>query len=747
MKPVKDLHSVLVNTWGYEDFRPLQKPIVDAVYEGRDGLAILSTGGGKSLCFQVPALTYEGTAIVISPLISLMKDQVDALRDRGVAAGMVNSSLDSNEVEAQLNTLRNGGFKIFYVAPERLITPEFVDILKQTPISFFAIDEAHCISLWGHNFRLSYRGIAPVIRQIEEVQNRHIQRIALTATAKPETQRDIIESLEMRDPFHIVGDFDRENIEINVRKSVNKNRDLRDIIENNKEGSIIIYCATVKAVEATYAEFRAQGYNVGKYHSQMSVAEKNRAQDAFLADEINIIFATNAFGMGVDKADVRVVVHYQLPGTLEAYFQEIGRAGRDGLQSASYLLWSEGDRNTQDFFVRCSVPEAHAVEGMRHALSIYANEEAFNDSKTILAGLAPENIKDFEVDAILRVLVDEGVVNIKTDENYPNYVGVDVIDPHKELDLSYLAKSRKVTVDNLNAMERFARTELCRRRILLRYFGEQLKEKNCGNCDVCLGLQIEQTKTRKLIAPEVINSALSSAKHFTGLLTMDRLGDFLLGVKITSWSRKGYDSLSEYGALKHWTKSNVKSLLTRLANEGYIGQDPRKAQRVFLTDKGHEAWQSVGRVSITQLPEKSDNSKENSNPDLQESGSQPSGSISQEERLARQKVLHELRSSLADQHDTAPFMVFSEEVLKKLAELTPTAAADLKAAGLSSSRIEKYGAMILGALKESNPTSDSSPAKTKSEGEAPEMAETPVPKLAQKTPVREEELDDPGIPF
>lgn len=755
MKQVKDLRQVLVDTWGYEDFRPAQKPIVESINSGQDGLAILSTGGGKSVCFQAPALAHEGTAIVVSPLISLMKDQVDALRDRGVKAGMVNSSLKPEIINAELETLRRGGFKIFYVAPERLISPEFVDLLKHVDVSFFAIDESHCISLWGHNFRLSYRGIAPVIRQIEEFQNRRIQRVALTATAKPETQRDIIESLEMENPFHLVGDFDRKNIEINVRKSVNKNRDLRDIIETHKEGSIIVYCATVNAVEALYDEFRSQGYRVGKYHGRMHTDEKNRQQDAFLADEVTIIFATNAFGMGVDKATVRAVVHYQLPGTLEAYFQEIGRAGRDGEKSASYLLWSDGDRNTQDFLVRTSVPEAHAVEGMKHTLKVYAGKGIVNESKSVIAGLAPDVIKEFDVDPIFRVLVDEGVIQTSENEEWPNYVGIDVIDADKELDLSYLSKSRKVMVDNLNAMERFARTEMCRRRILLRYFGEQLKEKNCGNCDVCLGMHVEQTKTSKLVAPEIVSSALSATKLFTGKLTLDRLGDFLLGVKITSWSRKGYDKMPNYGALKHWTKANVKSLLTKMTNEGLISEDPRKGNRIALTDRGAQALGSSEHVAIYAGPVNREDGV------MSESGAQKAPeAFDKDALLQRQKILHEVRSSLADRDDIAPFMVFSEDVLKKLSKMAPANKMELQEAGLSVNKIEQYGDVILATLREMSPVASSpSPGR---EVESREVdVETPKTedseKIVDEIPAQEKNLvreprpvveeDDPGIPF
>lgn len=331
--------EALKAVFGYDSFRPGQEAVINAILEGRDILAVMPTGAGKSLCYQVPAMLLSGITLVISPLISLMQDQVKALNEAGVDAAFINSSLSEKELNDTFKNAYKGHYKIIYVAPERLMSEGFISFAKSVEISMVTVDEAHCISQWGQDFRPSYMDIAEFINILDK---RPIIS-AFTATATQNVREDIICSLGLSDPYFLVTGFDRENLFFQVDKPQNKERFILDFIGRHRGESGIIYCATRKNVDSLYTLLRKQHISVGKYHAGMSNEERKQMQNDFVFDYTSIVIATNAFGMGIDKSNVRFVIHYNMPSSMENYYQEAGRAGRDGLNSECILLFSPQD--------------------------------------------------------------------------------------------------------------------------------------------------------------------------------------------------------------------------------------------------------------------------------------------------------------------------------------------------------------------------------------------------------------------
>ena len=345
------LEASLQEHFGYSSFRPGQKEIINTILSGQDTLGILPTGGGKSVCYQLPALMLPGLTVVISPLISLMKDQVDTLTQLGVQAAYLNSTISSEEFQDIIQQLRQRTLKMLYVAPERLENPSFQEFLSKQNISLFAVDEAHCVSQWGFDFRPSYRNITQFINQLPQ----RPRMAAFTATATKRVQDDIVTQLELEDPGVFINSFDRPNIKFSVIEPNNRLVTLHSLI--NHDEAIIIYASTRKQVDKLHIELKQEGYAVNKYHAGMEHDQRQQSQSEFINDECNIIVATNAFGMGIDKTDVRKVIHFNLPKDLESYYQEAGRAGRDSLDAEAILLYHSQDIMTNKFLIAQSNDE------------------------------------------------------------------------------------------------------------------------------------------------------------------------------------------------------------------------------------------------------------------------------------------------------------------------------------------------------------------------------------------------------
>ncbi|EEL81750.1 ATP-dependent DNA helicase RecQ [Bacillus cereus AH1271] len=346
--------ELLASYFGYSSFRRGQDETIKNVLDGKDTVCIMPTGGGKSICYQIPALVFEGTTLVISPLISLMKDQVDTLVQNGISATYINSSISITEANQRIQLAKQGHYKLLYVAPERLDSMEFVDQLIDMKIPMIAIDEAHCISQWGHDFRPSYLHIHRILDYLPEKP----LVLALTATATPQVREDICNTLGINQENTIMTTFERENLSFSVIKGQDRHAYLADYIRQNQKESGIIYAATRKVVDQLYEDLMKAGVSVSKYHAGMSDTDRNEQQELFLRDEVSVMVATSAFGMGIDKSNIRYVIHYQLPKNMESYYQEAGRAGRDGLDSACILLYSSQDVQVQRFLIDQSTGES-----------------------------------------------------------------------------------------------------------------------------------------------------------------------------------------------------------------------------------------------------------------------------------------------------------------------------------------------------------------------------------------------------
>ena len=391
-----DKRAILKKYFGFDSFRDGQEEIIDSILNDRDVLAVMPTGGGKSLCYQLPAIMKKGTALIISPLIALMKDQVDSLKQKNIPAEFINSTLGMGEIQARLDGAIAGDYKLLYIAPERLESKRFLNMLSMLEISFVAVDEAHCVSQWGHDFRPSYLYISKAVKSI-----RYGSLAALTATATPEVRVDIVQSLEMKLPNEVIKGFDRPNLKYISKHSNDKISDLQDIFSNMKTGSGIVYCGTRKKVEEYTAALKAKRINAEGYHAGMKPIVRKKIQEDFITGRKKIILATNAFGMGIDKADVRTVVHVDLPQTVEAYYQEAGRAGRDGEKSECIMLYHPSDIFLQEFFIDANYPPKEDIRKVY--TSIYDMAGAGNGEKPA----APLYADEIEIAERARVNVSE----------------------------------------------------------------------------------------------------------------------------------------------------------------------------------------------------------------------------------------------------------------------------------------------------------------------------------------------------
>lgn len=383
--------EVLRDYFGYNSFRTGQEQVIEKVLSGQDTLCVMPTGGGKSLCYQVPALVMEGTVLVISPLISLMKDQVDALRQAGISAAYINSTMTSEEYQETMDATIRGEYRLLYIAPERLDSPAFTNRLQLMNVPLVAIDEAHCISQWGHDFRPSYRNIRRMVSLFHEKP----ALLALTATATPAVREDICNQLTIDENSTVMTGFERENLTFSVIKGQNREKFVIDYVKKNEEEAGIIYAATRKAVDHLYEVLSKRGVKVGKYHAGLSDLARQEGQEQFLNDETAVMIATNAFGMGIDKSNIRYVIHYQMPRNMESYYQEAGRAGRDGLKSDCTLLFSSQDVQTQRFLIDQSLDSTRIPMELQKLQSMidYCHTEVCLQ-KFIIQYFGEENVAD-----------------------------------------------------------------------------------------------------------------------------------------------------------------------------------------------------------------------------------------------------------------------------------------------------------------------------------------------------------------
>lgn len=688
-----DPDQALLNVFGFSEFRGAQRNVVSSLISGKDVFVVMATGGGKSLCYQIPALCMDGTAIVVSPLIALMKDQVESLRAKGIKARFVNSSMRAQDVFNVLTDLSLGRLQLLYVSPEKLSDIDFLHILARIRISFFAVDEAHCISSWGHDFRLSYRKILESITYVEQMAGRKSPRIALTATATEIIRRDIVNQLQLRDPYCYIGSFDRPNIYYEVVNSSDKSKDAIRIIQGSPGDNIIIYCSTIKSTEALYSELVSIGILVRMYHGKMLPKHKDLSQELFVTNQVRVMIATSAFGMGVDKKDVDRVIHYQMPDSIESFYQESGRAGRAGNSSISTILYHKNDRNLHDFFIDMMLPSADQINGVLYVLCALYTGTPINITNEDISLYSSIEIKSNQVESALKILEDQGVIAVRIFDRISKIKAIEILNTSISIPYSIYSDRRKVITSNVNKIDTYCKTSICRRRFLLNHFGGLNQVGWCNNCDVC-DSRVVSANPHFHIPDFQIRSVLALIGRFSDGLELETTINILLGIKSVHLEELGYDKLEQFGSVSSMSKQEAKFLVEHLIKRDFVYSDEPAGMLLILTPNGQSVL--LSKESIMERSESHAllNSTLLSGNDFL----RPSVEIGKLDNLYDVKLYEDilkLRSELSIFSGKPAFMIFSESIAKKVSELRPSTKEGLIEIGMSNLKVDLYGQHLL----------------------------------------------------
>ena len=594
------LTEALKKHFGFDTFKGNQKAIIENVLAGNDTFVLMPTGGGKSLCYQLPSLLMEGTAIVVSPLIALMKNQVDAMRNFSEEDGVahfINSSLSKSAIDQVKEDILSGKTKLLYVAPESLTKEENVEFLRQVKISFYAVDEAHCISEWGHDFRPEYRRIRPIIN---EIGKRPL--IALTATATPKVQHDIQKNLGMTDAAVFKSSFNRVNLYYEVRpKTANVDRDIIKFIKSNEGKSGIIYCLSRKKVEEFADILKANGIKALPYHAGMDSQVRSANQDAFLMEQVDVIVATIAFGMGIDKPDVRYVIHYDIPKSLEGYYQETGRAGRDG--------------------------------GEGHCLAFYS----YKDLQKLEKFMQGKPVAEQEIG--------------------------------KQLLLETAA---------------YAETSVCRRKVLLHYFGEEYSEDNCGNCDNCLNPK------KQVEAKELLGAVLEVISTLKEKFKAEYIVNMLVGNETSEIQSYKHNELEVFGSGQDEDEKIWNAVIRQALIAGYLEKDIENYGLLKITPKGKEFMKKPVSFKITEDHEFEEEEEE----------IPVRGGASCAVDPVLYSMMKDLRKRLSKRLEVPPFVIFQDPSLEAMATTYPITLEELQnIQGVGAGKAKRYGAEFIALIK------------------------------------------------
>ncbi len=687
----EEILHVLQQNFGFDSLRPGQDSVVTAVMAGQDALAIMPTGGGKSLCYQLPALCREGITIVVSPLIALMKDQVDALQERGIPAAAINSMLGAEEYRSVMNALRHGELKLLYVAPERFGQESFMNTLRQVKIALLAIDEAHCLSQWGHDFRPDYLRLGRVRRELGNPQT-----VALTATATEQVRNDILQTLCLRAPAIIISGFGRSNLNFKITHCENRKAKferIHSVISRWKTG--IIYCSTRKNVMTVYEDIAKQGTRAVAYHAGMSDSEREFSQNAFISGEADVVVATNAFGMGIDRADVRFVVHFEIPGSVEAYYQEAGRAGRDGEEAACELLFNHADLKTQEFFFEGSNPPLYLIRSLYTLLRTHCDEQTHDLQLPVdtMAELLGKDVNPMAVGTALSVLLHAGAIT-RSDIPGKNTRNTHLCDPGKrfdEWDIDQEKLEDKARRDHLkiDAITRYAYSTGCRQQWILNYFGET-GSAPCGSCDNC---DIEPPENAELIEGdelETVRKALAGVARasrrlpdgtWEAIYGRGKIMDMLRGAKNANMHRY-LTELSTYGLLSGLTEARMKALFRAMHDAGLLSTTGGNLPLITLSAKGENIMKQAEPLHMARKGWSKDSKTTSLRTRHTGRLLQSLGVGKLDKRLY--EALADLRRDIADEYRMPVYRVMSTETLRLLATHKPTtieAATRLKGVG------------------------------------------------------------------
>ncbi|MFY0675014.1 MAG: DNA helicase RecQ [Bacteroidia bacterium] len=587
--------QALEKYYGYKRFRPLQQEAIESVLAGKDTLIILPTGGGKSICYQIPPIVQNGLCLVVSPLISLMKDQVNALTQNGIPAAYINSSLSAAENNNILNQAANGHLKLLYVSPEKLVND--MGIFTDLPLTLIAIDEAHCVSQWGHDFRPEYTQL-----KILKDRFKNVPVMALTATADKVTRRDISSQLGMHEPVEMVGSFNRQNLSLEVRANLPAREryvQIANMVHKYKNDSGIVYCLSRKSTEAVAEKLAGFGIKAGVYHAGLPHEQRNQVQEDFINDKVKVICATIAFGMGIDKSNVRFVIHYNLPKNIESYYQEIGRAGRDGLPSETRLYYNYGD---------------------------------------------------------LKILTE----------------------------FAMQGKLAEINMEKLKRMHQYAEADVCRRKILLSYFGEVM-EKDCGNCDVC------KNPRKHFDGTIIVQKALSAMKRMNEEVGMQMLIDVLRGSQKAEVTEKGYQKIKTFGAGSQHSFFEWQNYINQMINFGLVEIAYDESFSLKISPSGDQVLFGQKQQQLVFF----DNEKEK----FKKPEKKKTKKEQREEGLF--ESLKRVRYKLALAKGVPAYTIFSDATLTEMAEASPVFIEDLtEISGVGQHKLKAYGETFIDTIRE-----------------------------------------------